>query len=134
MKVFVYSQSTGKLFNEGGLCIASDCYSGYGPGKNKPAMQHVEGIGPIPEGLWYMTSVEDSPETGRDTIILQAAPDTNTYGRGGSTFRIHGDGIGNPGKASRGCIIARYDVRRVLIASIEGKPEDALSRKLWVDP
>jgi hypothetical protein len=117
--MFVYSQSTGKLFNEGGLCIASDCYAGYGP---------------IPEGLWYMTGVEDSPETGRDTIILKAAPGTDTHGRGSSSFRIHGDGITDPGKASHGCIVARYDIRRVLIGSIEGKPEDNPSRKLWVNP
>lgn len=83
--------------------VVAHGYSGAGLGKNNPDMADVVGVGPIPCGLWAMTGVEDSPNTGPFTIVLEPALGTDTLGR--SAFRIHGDSIVHPGEASHGCII-----------------------------
>lgn len=131
-------QTSGKIINRDGLIIDRQCYSGYnqpgGPqGKNNADMQHVELIGPIPVGLWWMVGVEQHTETGEDTIVLQADPATDHKGRGGSTFRIHGEKkYAPPGNASRGCIVACDPTRRVMIASFEKLPQGDEGRKLLV--
>jgi hypothetical protein len=130
--MWIYSQSTGKFWNEAAICIADDCYSGSGPGKNQPTLQQIPDIGPLPEGLYWIEDPHDSDETGPDTCRLIPADGTDTFNRG--QFAMHGDSISHPGEASKGCIIMRYDVRRVVIAAIQGKPAKDPSRKLWVNP
>lgn len=90
-------------------------YSGFGPGKNNPEMEHVPDVGPIPHGKWLIADEPfDSPEHGPFCLRLTPAPGTETYGRDG--FLIHGDSIEHPGKASKGCIcmsrVAREAINR----------------------
>lgn len=108
--MWVWDQSKGELSQNGKL--VSKGYSGRDRGKNNPAMQAAVGIGPIPRGLWAMTSVKDSSATGPFTIVLNPMEGTDTCER--SAFRIHGDNIKNPGTASHGCIILPRITRQLI--------------------
>lgn len=108
-----FDQSSGQFFHNDTLLF--DGYSGYQQGKNNPSMQNVRGMGPVPQGLWHIGGVYDSPKTGPCTIVLVPDSATNTYGRDG--FRIHGDSIKAPGTASHGCIILPRFVRQQIVAS-----------------
>lgn len=111
--MWVWDQSAGTLSRNG--AIVSRGYSGNGRGKNNPAMQAAQGVGPIPRGRWRLVRLYDSTRVGRAAIELHAAdatPGNDTHdetGRG--AFRIHGDSVRNPGTASHGCIILPRDVR-----------------------
>ena len=111
--MWLWDQSKGQLFRDGALI--SNGYSGYKRGKNNPSMQAAVGIGPIPQGLWKLTSIYNSPNTGPKTIVLDPCENTETFGR--SLFRIHGDSIKNPGNASHGCIILPRAIREKIWAS-----------------
>lgn len=105
--MWTYKQSTGELFYNG--CFQTRGYSGRDWGKNNPQAQAAPGIGPIPCGRWRMTDIYDSRNVGPRTIQLRAADATPQDDRhdatGRSAFRVHGDSIRNPGRASHGCII-----------------------------
>ena len=92
-------------------------YSGLGGDKNNPGAVTHTGTGPIPPGTWHLQGVEDSPNTGPFTIVLEPGEGTDTHGR--SAFRIHGDSVSHPGEASHGCIILPRDVREAVWASGE---------------
>lgn len=99
--MWVYEQATGRLSREGQPVAIG--YSGFGPGKNNPDMEHVHDVGPIPQGWWSIVAVKDSATEGPVTIFLEPWPGTKTYGRSG--FRIHGDSKEHACCASHGCII-----------------------------
>ncbi|MEY2884432.1 MAG: hypothetical protein RL490_2156 [Pseudomonadota bacterium] len=113
---WVWHQATGELRRDGALI--SRGYSGKGRGKNNPALQGMQGIGPIPRGRWRMTSVYNSANVGPFTITLhaldEAVPDDVHEATGRSAFRIHGDSIRAPGTASKGCIILPRAIREQL--------------------
>lgn len=78
-------------------------YSGHGAGLNNPAMEGVQGIGPLPEGRYRMTELRlTGASTGPYTIVLEQVSG-NSHGR--SAFRIHGDNSKGDQSASHGCII-----------------------------
>lgn len=112
--MWTWDQSAGKLYDKNGDEIAVG-YSGYGEGKNNPAMQFKRGIGPVPRGIWKMTRVYTSENTGPYTIELCPMADTQCFGR--SAFRIHGDSIKQPGSASHGCIILTRTIREKMYKS-----------------
>ena len=100
-----YSQSQGILARNG-QTILTGCYSGHGEGLNNPAAQDQIGVGPLPQGLYAMVCLEDSPHTGMATIVLGPSSGNVMYGR--SAFRIHGDNGKGDQSASDGCIIAGH--------------------------
>lgn len=113
---WTYSQATGQLFDVSGL-VVSRGYSGKARGRNNPALEGVAGIGPIPTGLWRMQSIYNSGSVGPRAIVLWAedgTPDDHEARTGRSGFRVHGDKVGAPGMASRGCIILPRAVRELL--------------------
>lgn len=88
-------------------------YSGFGPGKNTPAMEAVHDVGPIPRGLWNITElVAHHPTLGEYVLLLEPCPGTETFGR--TVFRIHGDSAAHPGQASHGCIVLPRAVREMI--------------------
>ena len=105
---WVWDQSAGSLSWEGKVIAFG--YAGKGAGKNNPDMQDVKKTGPIPRGLWRMTGVKNSPNTGPFTIVL--VPEAGTDTRGRSEFRVHGDN--KTGTASEGCIILPRPIRNRL--------------------
>jgi hypothetical protein len=110
--MWTWDQSAGLLSRAGKSWRG---YSGAGRGKNNPTMQAAVSVGPIPQGCWTVAARRDSPRTGPCTLILDPAPNTETFGR--SEFRIHGDSIVHPGTASHGCIILPRVVREAIWAS-----------------
>lgn len=84
-------------------------YAGNGLDKNKPTSEKKSGHGPLPRGLYKITTVTDSPNTGPFSIVLEPEPGTEMFGR--SAFRIHGDNITTPGTASDGCIVLPRNLR-----------------------
>ena len=113
--MWTYSQSSGALSRDG-VEIAVG-YSGYGEGKNNPAMQAVHDVGPIPRGRWQLCPVQCVHTIGPHgpfVIPLMAGAGTNTHGRDG--FLIHGDSSSHPGAASHGCIILPRAIREEMVA------------------
>jgi hypothetical protein len=104
---WLWDQSAGELRRNGKL--VSKGYAGYRAAANNPARQAERGLGPIPRGRWNMTTVQNSPNTGPFSIVLEPFPDTDTCGR--SLFRIHGDNARGDRSASHGCIILPRAVR-----------------------
>lgn len=102
--MWIYLQDTGELIRNGQ--VAGTGYSGFGAGKNNPALSNVPDIGPIPCGLYgiggppYRTT-----EHGPDVLTLTPRAENQMFGRSG--FLIHGDSISSPGQASTGCIVIK---------------------------
>lgn len=110
-----YSQSSGKFVC--GIMTAFG-YSGAGIGKNNPAMQNVEDVGPIPQGEWMIVGEPfDTTTHGPYVLRLEPKAGTETFGRDG--FLIHGDSIEHPGTASKGCIILPRIMRQTIWSSGE---------------
>jgi hypothetical protein len=109
--VWTYHQRSGLLIR--GLA-KFQCYAGRGEGRNNPAMEHVQGVGPIPKGRYRMTGVKHNGSTGPYTIILQPVGH-GALGR--SLFRIHGDN--KESNASHGCIIRSPRADRELIYELD---------------
>jgi type VI secretion system (T6SS) effector TldE1-like protein len=114
--MWTYRQSTGELSRDG--VPAGTCYSGYEGGKNNPLMQSVGNTGPAPQGRYSIGApqcVESPGPHGPFILPLTPDPANTMFGRSG--FLIHGDSIGRPGFASRGCIIAGRLIREAIAAS-----------------
>ena len=102
-----YEQETGQL-SQNGADVAIG-YSGAGNGKNNPAMQDVQKIGPIPRGTYTIGEPHDTPTHGPYVLRLTPDPENEMHGRSG--FLIHGDSKEHPGQASEGCIIMPRNIR-----------------------
>lgn len=110
--MWTWDQSAGTLHHNG--VFVSRGYSGKGRGVNNPAMQGVQGVGPIPRGRWKLVNRYDSANVGPFTITLHAVdatPNDTHDATGRGAFRIHGDSIRAPGTASKGCIILPRVIR-----------------------
>ncbi|MDN3682224.1 DUF2778 domain-containing protein [Vibrio tapetis subsp. quintayensis] len=101
-----YVQTTGELyFNDEFIATG---YSGKAEYKNKPKMQHMKSLGPIPRGEYKIHNPRRSDRTG--PYVLPVTPvGHGAYNR--TDFQIHGDSIKNPGAASSGCIIMQRSIR-----------------------
>lgn len=106
-------QESGKLIYDGELVATG--YSGFGAGKNNAATVKIPNVGPIPVGLYEISSSFDSESHGPVCMHLSPMPGTETFGRGG--FLIHGDSLIHQGMASHGCVILPRPVRRRIAAS-----------------
>lgn len=115
--MYVYSQSTGKLWNEAGHLIGKG-YSGFGAGKNNVLMQEIPNVGPIPQGAYAIGDLFQSEAHGPDCMHLTPEEGTNTFGRDG--FLMHGDSQQHLGQASHGCVILPHSVR-MMVANGEDK-------------
>lgn len=102
-----YEQESGQL-SQNGADVAIG-YSGAGNGKNNPAMQDAQKIGPIPKGVYTIGEPHDTPTHG--PYVLRLTPDPSNEMCGRSGFLIHGDSVKAPGTASEGCIIMPRWVR-----------------------
>lgn len=107
-----YDISTGKLTLAG---KEYQGYSGHGQGLNNPAMQGAKGVGPLPVGLWRLTTWVDHPHLGKLVTHLLPIRVPQDYGRSG--FFIHGDNPKRNHTASDGCLIFDLDIRRLIKAS-----------------
>ncbi len=114
--MWTYRQTTGELSRDG--VAEGTGYSGFGDGKNNPAMQNVPNAGPLPQGKYTIGAPQcvDSPGP-HGPFILPLTPDSGNQMFGRSGFLIHGDSIVQPGTASHGCIIMARLIRNAIAAS-----------------
>lgn len=108
--MWIYEQRSGKLRRNDTLVTTG--YSGFSAGKNDPLAQHQVGIGPIPQGAYWIGDPFDSPSHGPHVMRLISVNGTQTFGRNG--FLIHGDSQEAPGTASHGCIVVGRKVREAI--------------------
>lgn len=93
-------------------------YSGFGIGKNNPAMQDRQGIGPLPQGDYTIGQmIESTQEHGPFVLPLEPAPWDELFGRSG--FMIHGDSKLHAGCASHGCIVIEPAARLAIANSLD---------------
>jgi len=110
---WVYVQFNGHLYRPGGSLACRSGYSGYGFGKDNPAMEAVPNMGPIPVGL-YSIGPPGNIAGRQFAMRLEAIVSWITWRDG---FLIHGDSRSHPGEASEGCIIVPLNVRVEIAAS-----------------
>lgn len=114
--MFEFNVRTGVLTQNGAAIPGGGrVYSGHGTGLNNPDMEHVKGGGPLPRGLYKIGPSYNDPHLGRCVMHLDPMPGTNEFGR--SAFRLHGDNAEMNHTASDGCIIASYDIRKLIDSS-----------------
>lgn len=112
-----YEIKTGKLVAPN---IVGTGYSGHGDALNDETKTNEKGKGPIPKGLWHLTTWEEHhPHLG--DIVIHLMPDSTTETFGRSAFFIHGDNQQMNYTASDGCIILSKDLREKLKDSGETK-------------
>ena len=108
--MWTYEQATGR-FSHDGVAVAFG-YSGRDEGKNNPAMQYLQGIGPLPRGAYTIGDAVDTDTHGPCVMPLSHDASNEMFGRSG--FLIHGDSIAAPGTASHGCIILPRAIRDLI--------------------
>lgn len=108
---WMYTQSSGELTKDG--TFEGTGYSGTGFGRNNPAAQSIQNVGPIPTGAYIIGDAYDDDHLGPCVMHLDSAEDTNTFGR--SLFRIHGNNADND--ASHGCVILGPSIRYLIATS-----------------
>ena len=111
--MWIYSQSRGDLWHDQDLVGTG--YAGSGNGKNNPAMQFQQNVGPLPVGMYSIRPAVRHPRLGIVAMPLEPAPGTILFGRSG--FYIHGDSQSHPGEASTGCIVLDYALRLTIAVS-----------------
>lgn len=107
-----YSQSTGLLARNGQEVGVG--YSGRANGRNKPMLESMGSVGPIPRGYYRIGPQRSHPRKGPVTMSL--TPDGHSA-LGRTRFLIHGDSINNPGDASEGCIVLNRAIRQAIAMS-----------------
>lgn len=112
---WIYEQSTGKLWHDN--VFIGTGYSGAGEGKNNAAMEDQHDVGPIPRGRYMVGPAFPGNYEHKGPIVMPLIPNPEDDMFGRSGFLIHGDSIGAPGTASKGCIIFIRDIRQKIAAS-----------------
>lgn len=106
--MWTFVQQTGAILQDGQQ--KGTGYSGYGTGKNNPAMQADRDVGPIPSGFYTIAGlIDNDPDCGEYVLVLVPDAANEMFGRQG--FRWHGDSLDHPGQASRGCIVSARPLR-----------------------
>lgn len=108
-----YCSATGQLWRN--REIVGVGYSGFGEGRDNPALEGVPNVGPIPRGEYTISSPYDSEKHGPHVMRLTPRDGTDTLGRG--AFLIHGDSLHMPGTASHGCVILPRNIREQISES-----------------
>jgi hypothetical protein len=124
--LWTYEQATGKLRNPNGdvtgIGYAGRDFDSAGKfvgGKNNPAKENIENVGPVPCGI-YAADWMDLVHVVVGKFAIHLTPDQTTkariavYGRQPFSFFIHGDSFEHPGASSDGCIVQTLRVRRQL--------------------
>lgn len=107
--MYVYEQSTGKLFREGRLIGIG--YAGREIDKNIPESQCKHGLGPLPRGFYTIGKSYTHPHLGPLCFNLEPDAANDMCDPPRALFRIHADAIGNPGSASDGCVVMGKAIR-----------------------
>lgn len=110
-----FQSSSGKLTNDGEYITTG--YAGHGPGKNNPADQDIQDLGPPPTGIYTIAPARTDPHLG--PIAMALIPDPTNIMHGRSAFFIHGDNPAHPAQSSHGCIVLDAQARAQIAASAD---------------
>lgn len=105
--MWVYSQTSGELLHDDERVAFG--YAGSPVGKNRPDMQEVHNVGPLPRGIYTFNPPVDTMTHGPYVLWLTPDPANEMFGRG--SFGMHGDSKVDPGGASEGCIVMARNIR-----------------------
>lgn len=118
--MWTYEQASGRLLHNGAPQATG--YSGCGTGKNNPALESMEGVGPCPRGSFTLELITgddgqpcDYEHKKAPVFRLIPKPGTEMFGRAG--FLVHGDSVSAPGTASHGCVIENHAERLLILQS-----------------
>jgi hypothetical protein len=124
----VYDSYTGQLFvqsksDPSNMVEIATGYSGAIGFVNQPQFEYANNLGTIPEGDWTIGQVTNNITTYDINLVPDAS--TDLYGRGATTFDMHGDetpsvtmnGDGSLPMASEGCIIMDQATRIAVVDS-----------------
>lgn len=106
-----FSQTTGKITKDDGALVAAG-WAGNGQGKNKPSMQAVRCVGPLPQGVYKVGPWHTHERLGPLAAKLDQIEGV-TYGR--DDFYVHGASSKNFGQESKGCIVVPRPGREAII-------------------
>lgn len=110
---WIYEVASGSLFHYSTGEWLAQGYSGRPASMNKPADEHLKGVGPIPRGLYQIGRPRHSEKTGR--FVLDLTP-VGHAAMGRTGLQIHGDNTAMNGSASSGCIILPPKIRSQIAA------------------
>ena len=105
--MWVFDNSTGKIYQN--IKYVGTGYSGAPGYIDNPSDEELRGKGPIPVGLYTISTPQNNPKTGPYSLPLTPDPSNEMFGR--EDFLIHGDSVTAPGTASEGCIILARAIR-----------------------
>ncbi len=122
--MYFYSQTTGIIARSESSTLTpigkgyagGDCGENPG-GVNNPAMQQVQNVGPLPQGVYTIEVPAHHPKLGPCAMPLIPHPGNAMFGRSG--FFIHGDNDAADKSASEGCIVLPGDVRADIAARLQ---------------
>lgn len=119
---WIYHQSNSRLYRD--KTYVDRGWSGHGTGKDNPAMQSSQNVGPLPVGTYtigqsfnYRRTPKTPHGTGVHSMRLTPSVSNQMFGRSG--FLIHGASA-NPahhGQESNGCIVIGLLTRRRIATS-----------------
>lgn len=108
--MWIFKQKTGDLYrNDRHIAVG---YAGFGDGKNNPLAQHIHGVGPLPQGAYWIGEPADDPHLGKYVLRLTPVTGTQLFGRGG--FAVHGFNALHPADSSHGCPVFELPHRKLI--------------------
>ena len=115
-----YSQGTGTLRHNGQKF--ANGYAGHGEGVNKPNMQNIPNIGPLPRGIYTIQPQADNPISITKILpgSMRLMPNKNNSMFNRNGFLIHGPHKNDNYNSSNGCIILGRDVRDSIGDFVDG--------------
>src|SRR5947209_17459832 len=115
LDMWTYQQVDGLLSHNGEkICTG---YSGFGDGKNNPAMQNVANMGPLPCGSYTIGAARDLQGGPHGPFVLPLTPSPNKPMFGAAGFLLHRDLNNQHGAASHGCLILPRQIRHIIYNS-----------------
>jgi len=113
--MWIYQQSTGKIWNCQGEFVARGYAGGAGGRRpeavNNADMQKEKGVGPLPRGQYMIGDPVEHSHLGPFALPLTPSPKNDMFGRDG--FFMHGDNFHGNNSASDGCIIMPRNIREM---------------------
>ncbi len=107
---FCFHRAEGCFYSPDGNLMTQSAYSGHGNGLNNPSMQDVEGVGPLPSGL-YTIGAPRVPIDHLGPLAMPLTPSASTVMFGREGFFLHGDNAAGNHSASDGCVIVPHWAR-----------------------
>jgi hypothetical protein len=113
--MWMFDSTTGWLTGTNG--VGEQGYAGGNLGQNPEGInnksyQYTKRVGPLPVGWYTIGTAVESTHLG--PLALPLTPDAENDMQGRDDFFIHGDTVGHPRCASKGCIVMSRATRTLI--------------------